>query len=97
MLVGVAEIVSRGDHPGCGASPRLDSVVVGDVMRFGTNQIVWYDDAAVGMLVPSGPAGGSWVLTNADHVVALVVVLGCCFGGPCNGVTLGFRPTTTAL
>ena len=76
LLVGVAEIVSRGDHPGCGASPRLDSVVVGDVMRFGTNQIVWYDDAAVGMLVPSGPAGGSWVLTNADHVVALVVCLG---------------------
>ena len=59
--------------------------------------MVWYDDAAVGMLVPSGPAGGSWVLTNADHVVALLVVWGCCFGGPCNGVTLGFRPTTTAV
>ena len=59
--------------------------------------MVWCDDAAVGMLVPSGPAGGSWVLTNADQVVALVVVWGCCFGGPCNGVTLGFRPTTTAV
>ena len=38
--------------------------------------MVWCDDAAVGMLEPSGPAGGSWVLTNADHVVALVVCLG---------------------
>ena len=28
----------------------------------------------------SSAAGGSWVLTNADHVVALVVVWGCCFG-----------------
>ena len=41
--------------------------------------MVWCDDAAVGMLVPSGPAGGSWVLTNADHVVALVVCLGLLF------------------
>ena len=59
--------------------------------------MVWCDDAAVGMLVPGGPAGGSWVLTNPDHVVALVVVWGCCFGGPCNGVTLGSRPTTMAV
>ena len=58
--------------------------------------MVWCDDAAVGMLVPCGPAGGSWVLTTADHVVALVVVWGCCFGGPCNGVTFDFQLTTTA-
>ena len=31
------------------------------------------------MLVPSGPAGSSWVLTNADHVVDLVVGLGLLF------------------
>ena len=36
--------------------------------------MVWCDDAAVGMLMPSSADGGSWVLTNADHVVALVVV-----------------------
>ena len=41
--------------------------------------MVWCDDAAVSMLVLSGPAGGSWVLTNADHVVALVVCLGLLF------------------
>ena len=28
------------------------------------------------MLAPSVPAGGSWVLSNADHVVAL----SCCLG-----------------
>ena len=43
--------------------------------------MVWCNDAAVGMLVPSGPAGGSWVLTHAGHVVALVVCLGLCLGG----------------
>ena len=42
--------------------------------------MVWCDDAAVGMLVPSGPAGGSWVLANADHVVAIVTVWGLLFG-----------------
>ena len=44
-------------------------------MRLEPNGLVWCDDAAVGMLVPSGPAGGSWVVTNADHGVALVVCL----------------------
>ena len=70
-------------------------------MRLVPSQMVWCDDAAVGMLIPSGAVGGCLVLTN-HHVVALVVVvvvvvLGCRFGGPCNGVTFGFRPTTTAL
>ena len=48
-------------------------------MRLEPSWMVWCDDAAVGMLVPSGAAGGSWVLTNADHVVALVVCLGLLF------------------
>ena len=48
-------------------------------MRLEPDGLVWCDDAAVGMLVPSGPAGGSWVLTNADHMVALVVCLGLLF------------------
>ena len=57
-------------------------------MRLEPSRMVWCDDAAVGILVPSGPAGGSWVLTNADHVVALVVVWGCCFGGRETATTL---------
>ena len=48
-------------------------------MRLEPDGMVWHDDAAVGMLMPSGLAGGCWVLTNADHVVALVVCLGLLF------------------
>ena len=48
-------------------------------MKLEPNQIVWCVDAAAGMLMPSGPVGGSWVVTNPDHVVALVVCLGLLF------------------
>ena len=43
--------------------------------------MVWYDDAAVGMYVGAERPGadGGWVLTNADHMVALVVCLGLLF------------------